>query len=551
MSVQQVIGIIFSLLGGLGLFLFGMKQMSDGLQKISGDSLKRILEKITSNRILGTAVGAAVTTVIQSSSATTVMVVGFVNAGLMNLTQALSVILGANVGTTITAQIIAFKITAISMPAIAAGVLILLFIKKPKAQYIGEIIFGFGLIFFGMDIMTTAFVPLSKSEHFRNVFIYFSHMPILAVLAGALTTLLIQSSSATIGITIALASTGIVDFQAAAALVLGENIGTTVTANLAAIGANKAAKQAALGHFLFNVIGVTYMMVFLHPFLEFINAITPGNVYYMAPDGSYPNMARHIANIHTMFNIINTLIFLPFLPMLAKLCEKIIKNDVAPEAPKLVNLTEALTSTPEIAVGVTRREITRMFANALSILENAKETTLEGNKKALKKSKRKIENNEIFNTEINEFINRLRMKHLSDRSKTALSNMAYAVGEIYQIGERSEKLMKTYQKLKDKDTNFSSDAQNELRNLFECVSDFASAVFDKYKADKGLSEEMSGEEETIDKLRKTFKKNHIKRLNEGKCTLNGGLIYMDMLNTLEKIGDNTYAISQILFNKKD
>lgn len=551
MGVQQVIGIIFGLLGGLGLFLFGMKQMSDGLQKISGNSLKRILEKITRNRILGTAVGAAVTTVIQSSSATTVMVVGFVNAGLMNLTQALSVILGANVGTTITAQIIAFKITAISMPAIAAGVMILLFIKKPKAQYIGEIIFGFGLIFFGMDIMTTAFVPLSKSEHFRNVFIYFSHMPILAVFAGALTTLLIQSSSATIGITIALASTGIVDFQAAAALVLGENIGTTVTANLAAIGANKTAKQAALGHFLFNVIGVTYMMVFLHPFLEFINLITPGNVYYMSPDGSYPNMARHIANIHTMFNIINTLIFLPFLPMLAKLCEKIIKNDVAPEAPKLVNLTEALTSTPEIAVGVTRREITRMFANALSILENAKEATLEGNKKALKKSKRKIGNNEIFNTEINEFINRLRMKHLSDRSKTALSNMAYAVGEIYQIGERSEKLMKTYQKLKDKDTDFSSDAQNELRNLFEFVSDFASTVFDKYKADKGLSEEMSGEEETIDKLRKTFKKNHIKRLNEGKCTLNGGLIYMDMLNTLEKIGDNTYAVSQILFNKKD
>lgn len=551
MGISQVVGILFGLLGGLGLFLFGMKEMSEGLQKISGDSLKRILEKITSNRILGTGVGAAVTTVIQSSSATTVMVVGFVNAGLMNLTQALSVILGANIGTTVTAQIIAFKITAISMPAIAIGAIILLFVKKPRIKYIGEIIFGFGLLFFGMDIMTTAFIPLSKSQHFKDVFVSFSHMPILAVLTGALTTLVIQSSSATIGITIALATTGILDFQSAAALVLGENIGTTVTANLAAINANRVAKQAAFGHFLFNTIGVIYMMILLKPFLELINVITPGQVNYMAADGSYPNMARHIANIHTMFNIINTIVFLPLLPFLAKLCQKIIKNDVVPESPKLVHLTDALTSTPEIAVGLTRQEVIRMYNNSMDIFEYAKLAVVEKDKKAAKKAKTNTENLEIYNTEIIEFIEKLRMKHLSDRSKIILNNMTYVVGEIYQLGERAEKLLKINQKMKDKNISFTKDAEEELVNLFTYVHDFTSKIFSKYKIGKRIADEMAGEEETIDKLRKTFKKNHMKRLNDGKCTLTSGLIYMDILNTLEKIGDNSYSIAQILVNKKE
>lgn len=551
MNVYDIIGIVFGLLGGLGLFLFGMGQMSDGLQKISGDSLKKILEKITGNRVLGTGVGAAVTVAIQSSSATTVMVVGFVNAGLMNLTQALSVILGANVGTTITAQIIAFKITAVSMPAIAIGVFILLFIKQPKAKYIGEIIFGFGLLFFGMDIMTTAFLPLSKSEELRNVFIYFGQMPILAVLAGAITTLVVQSSSATIGITIALASTGVIGFPAAAALVLGENIGTTVTANLAAINANRVAKQAALGHFLFNVIGVTYMMIFLHPFLTFINYITPGDVAYMSPEGNYPNMARHIANIHTMFNIVNMIIFLPFLPFLAKLCQKLIKEDKIPEKTKLVNLTDALTSTPEIAVGVTRFEIVRMFKNTLEILACAKDAVVNKEKKTGKKAKLAIENHEIFNKEIATFIDKLRLTHLSDKSKIALANMTYALEEIYQMGERAEKLIKTEQKLRDKDMCFSEDAKEELDSMFNYVYDFSQNVFAKYGENKRIKEDMSAEEETIDKMRKTFKKNHIKRLNDGQCTLSTGLIYVDMLNSLEKIGDNSYGIAQTLINKKD
>ena len=549
MNASQIMGIVFGLFGGLGLFLFGMKQLSEGLQKMSGDSLKRILEKITTNRLLGMGVGAAVTTVIQSSSATTVMVVGFVNAGFMNLTQALSVILGANVGTTMTAQIIAFKITVISLPAIAIGVMILLFIKQAKFKYIGEIIFGFGLLFFGMDLMTTSFIPLSKSEHFRNVFIQFSHMPILAVITGTLTTFLIQSSSATIGITIAIATTGIIDFPAAVALVLGENIGTTITANLAALNASKAAKQAAFGHFLFNFIGVAYMFIFLHPFVEFINMITPGDVYFVDAAGNYPNMARHIANTHTMFNIINTLIFLPFLPMLAKLCQKIIKDDKEQENKKLVNLTDALTSTPEIAVGVVKQETVKMYRFSVELLEYAKTTVINNDKKAEKLVKSKIDDLEGYFAEITDFINRLRMKHLSDKSKYILHNLEFVIEEIYQIGERSGKIVKTNQKLKDKDISFTGDAQEELKKLFIFVYEFSVRIFESYKDGKNLTNEIAEDEENINRMRKSFKKNHIKRLNDDRCTISAGLIYVDMLNTLEKIGDNSYSIAQVLINK--
>ena len=251
MNEINVVSVIFQLFGGLGLFLLGMQFMSEGLQKSSGDSLKKILEKLTTNRLIGTGVGAIVTAIIQSSSATTVMVVGFVNAGLMNLTQALSVILGANIGTTITGQIISFNISGVAMPCIGLGAILYIFFRKPVLQYIGQIIMGFGLLFLGMDTMTDAFKPLAKSEEFKSIFVYFSHNPIAAVIAGALTTLVVQSSSATIGITIALATAGIIDFPAAAALVLGENIGTTITANLAALNASRPAKQAAFGHFLF------------------------------------------------------------------------------------------------------------------------------------------------------------------------------------------------------------------------------------------------------------------------------------------------------------
>ena len=550
MTTSQIIALLFGLIGGLGLFLYGMKLMSDGLQKTSGDGLKKILEKLTSNRIIGTAVGAVVTSIIQSSSATTVMVVGFVNAGLMSLTQALSVILGANVGTTITAQIIAFKISAVALPAIGIGAVIVLFIKKPTVRYIGEIILGFGLLFYGMDIMTGAFKPLAQSESFVNIFKQFSVNPILAVIAGAITTLIVQSSSATIGITIALASTGVLDFHAAAALVLGENIGTTITANIAAINANRVAKQAALGHFLFNTIGVIYMVILLTPFIHFINAITPGDVYAAAIGEPNPYAARHIANLHTMFNIINTLVFLPFLPLLAKLCEKIIKPDPKmKELPKLVQLSDALISTPEIAVGLVKKETVRMFQTSLNILDYSKKALLNKDKEAGVFGKDLQAHLELFEREISAFIEKLATaKPLSAKSKATLRNMAHVVGEIKHMGERAEKIIKIANKISDKKVSFTDSADEEIKELFGNVADFAEKTFTYYENDKPVTEDMEQAEESIDKKRKTFKKNHIKRLDAGACSLEAGLLFVDILSTLEKIGDDAYSITQLLPN---
>ena len=548
----NVTAIIFQLIGGLGLFLTGMQFMSEGLQKSSGDSLKKILEKLTINRVIGTGVGAIVTAVIQSSSATTVMVVGFVSAGLMSLTQALSVILGANIGTTITGQIIAFNISTISLPCIGIGSILYIFFKRPAIVYLGQIVLGFGLLFLGMDTMTEAFKPLSNSEEFKSVFIYFSHNPVAAVVAGAVTTLIVQSSSATIGITMALATAGIIDFPAAAALVLGENIGTTITANLAALNASRTAKQAALGHFLFNLIGVTYMLIFLQPFMAFINYITPGDVAYSVQNGAeviYPNIGRHIANLHTMFNIINTLVFLPFLPFLAKLCEKIIKDDKKEETEtKVVHLSNEMLSTPEIAVGLTQKEAIRMYEYALNLFNCAKKAVIENDMKAAAEGKSISKTLDIFNDEINAFLTKLSAKSLSARSLRIIHNISTAVEEINQIGDRSVKLIKTKNKMNDKNIIFSPDASKELNNIMKLVEDFCHQVETLYISGDKLKEitELSENEERIDQIRKTYKKNHLKRLDEGKCSLPAGLAFVDLLNTLEKIADNTYAIAQLI-----
>ena len=514
MNEINVVSVIFQLFGGLGLFLLGMQFMSEGLQKSSGDSLKKILEKLTTNRLIGTGVGAIVTAIIQSSSATTVMVVGFVNAGLMNLTQALSVILGANIGTTITGQIISFKISGVALPCIGLGAILYIFFRKPVLQYIGQIIMGFGLLFLGMDTMTDAFKPLAKSEEFKSIFVYFSHNPIAAVIAGALTTLVVQSSSATIGITIALATAGIIDFPAAAALVLGENIGTTITANLAALNASRPAKQAAFGHFLFNLIGVSYMLVFFVPFMNLVDFMTDGDVAYAVKQGAetiYPNIGRHIANLHTMFNIINTLVFLPFLPLLAKLCEKIIKEkkEDAVEA-KVVHLSDEILSTPEIAVGLTQKEAGRMFLTSISLFEYAKKAVLENDKQSFSEGKSLSNTIDIFNDEIHLFL--------------------------------------TKNKMNDKNIVFSSDATTELNDIINLVDEFITNVKNLYFSNdkENAMEDFAENEDKIDKLRKQYKKNHLKRLDEGNCSLPAGLAFVDLLNTLEKIADNIYAIAQII-----
>lgn len=541
--------IIFGFVGGLGLFLYGMKLMSEGLQKTAGASLKNIIEKFTSNRFIGVIVGAVVTVIIQSSSATTVMVVSFVNAGLMNLFQALSIVLGANIGTTITAQLIAFKITKFALPAIGVGVAFALFSKDAKKRYYGEILLGFGLLFFGLSTMKHAFIPLKEAKEFADLFVFFSVNPIAAAAAGALLTVIVQSSSATIGITIAMASTGLLDFHAAAALVLGENIGTTITANLAAIGGTRTAKQAAFGHFLFNFIGVAYMLIFLNVLIHFVEAYTPGAVDFVAADGTKPYIARHVANLHTAFNIINMLIFLPFIHLLARLCERIIKQD-STQKNKFLRLDPNMVKTPSIAVAQAKSEVELMSQMPVEMIKIVQESFKE-NKSKLKKIKEIEGKLDIMNHEFSSFLTLLTQQNISERTSHIINDLTHVIHNLEKIGDHAENIARFKEKMLKKNLTFSDEANNEIDYMLEAVVKFTEDVIHFYNNPESISTLDTDPEDQIDSMRKKFKNNHMKRLSEGSCNINSGIIFVDIINNLEKIGDHVYNIAQVMMYSKD
>jgi phosphate:Na+ symporter len=534
------------LIGGIGFFIIGMQFMSGALQKYAGDGLKKVLEKMTSNRVTGAAVGTVVTAIIQSSTATTVMVVGFVNAGLMNLMQALSIVLGANVGTTLTAQLLAFDIAILALPAVGFGMCLKVFSKNEKTQYLGEMLLGFGMLFIGLEILKDSFVPLRNSEGFKELFVLFSSNPLLAVATGAILTMVVQSSTATIGITIALATTGLIDFYTACALVLGENIGTTLTANLAAINASRTARQAAFGHFLLNLFGVAYMLLILPYVIDLIGLFTPGDPDFINDDGSKPNIARHIANLHSAFNIINMLVFLPLLHYLAKACEFCIKPEK--EQDKLVRLNDNIMSTPAIAVSQAQQEVIRMSGYAGEMIGLTRKYFVENDETDLKNVKVLEGKLDAFEKEISGFLMKLATKNVSQQSVSEINDMYHIIHNLEKIGDYSESIYNCIKKTKKKEIVFSEAAISELTQIYDVVTRFYEKTLDHYKKGKIGVYINTDDEDTIDSMRKKFKKNHIKRLNDGECTIDAGLIYVDILNHLEKIGDHTFNIAHVLMS---
>lgn len=541
--------ILFGFIGGLGLFLYGMKLMSEGLQKTAGSSLKAIIEKFTSNRVIGVLVGMIVTVIIQSSSATTVMVVSFVNAGLMNLFQALSVVLGANIGTTITAQLIAFKITKYALPAIGIGVAMALFSKDARKRYYGEIVLGFGLLFFGLSTMKQAFIPLNNAEEFKQLFVFFSVNPIAAAAAGAILTVIVQSSSATIGITIAMASTGLLDFHAAAALVMGENIGTTITANLAAIGGSRTAKQAAFGHFLFNFIGVAYMLLFLNVLIHFVDIYTPGAVDYVAADGTKPYIARHVANLHTTFNIMNMVVFLPFLHLLARLCEKVIKSDKVKKG-RLMRLDPKMAKTPSIAIAQAKKEIADISRLPVQMLKVTQES-YQTNRSKLKEVKKIEEKLDELNREFSSFLTLLTQQNISERTSHIINDMHHVMHNLEKMGDHLENIARFKDKMIKKDLSFSEDADQEILDMLEIVVRFSEKIINVYNDPDSAESLDIADEDLIDNMRKKFKNNHMKRLSKGSCEINSGIIFVDIINNLEKVGDHIFNIAQVMMYTKD
>jgi len=554
--------LIFGLLGGLGLFLFGMKIMSEGLQKIAGSRMRKILAALTNNRIVGTLVGIAVTAMIQSSSATTVMVVGFVNAGLMSLVQSIGIILGANIGTTVTAQLIAFKITKYALPAIGIGAGFKLFSKNQKWSYIGEVLLGFGLLFFGLSVMKSAFDPLKASEEFRQIFIMVGDNHLLGVLIGAVLTIIVQSSSATIGITIALASTGIINFEASVALILGENIGTTITANLAAIGTNLAARRTALAHFLFNTIGVCYMLVFFKFFTGFISSITPGDADFVIQTqeqvirmggeiGDKPFIARHIANTHTMFNIVNTIIFLPLVGILAKLSTMVIRGRDEEIEYHLKYLDNRVLNTPPIALAQARSETRRMAQVAQEMVDETLAFLQDNDLKRLPALEKKEDLTDVLQKEITNFLVSLSQTSITQESSREVASMMHMVNDLERVGDHCENLWLLSQRKLEQKITFSDIAMNEIAEISEITKNFLARIVRALEEkDVGVYDEAHELEDAIDDLEERLRNNHIRRLNTGECTVTSGLIFIDMLHNFEKIGDHTFNLAKAVVGKK-
>jgi len=359
----------------------------------------------------------------------------------------------------------------------------------------------------------------------------------------------VQSSSATIGITIAMASTGLLDFPAAAALVLGENIGTTITANLAAIGGNRTAKQAAFGHFLFNFLGVCYMLLLLKVLIHFVDVYTPGAVDFIDADGNKPYIARHVANLHTTFNIINMVVFLPFIHLLTKLCERIIKPDSAREKSKLLKLDTNMVKTPSIAVGQAKKEVTEMSKISIDMVRLV-ETSFKEKESKLKNIKALESKLDRMNHEFSDFLTLLTQQNISERTSHIINDLSHVIHNLEKIGDHSENIARFREKMSKKGVEFSDEAEREIQEMISVVVRFTEITIDTYNNPERYSELRTEDEDSIDTMRKKFKNNHMKRLSSGSCNINSGIMFVDIINNLEKIGDHVYNIAQVMMYSK-
>lgn len=528
---------LFHFVGGLGLFIYGMKLMGDGLEKAAGNRMKKLIEVLTSNRIMAILVGCVVTMIIQSSSATTVMVVGFVNAGLMTLTQAAGVIMGANIGTTFVAQLIAFNLKDVAPLAIAIGAFILMFSKSKKVKDIAEIILGFGVLFVGMTIMSDSMKPIAKEKWFTDLVLNINNNPIMGVFVGMGTTAVVQSSGATIGILQSLGNLGALKLNVALPILFGDNIGTCATALLSSIGTNKNARRTALMHLTFNILGTIIFMLALKPVLFIVESF-----------GGSP--ARQIANSHTIFNLANTIIQAPFIPVLVFIAMKLIPGkDAAEESKSLKYLDKRLLETPSVAVGQVINEVSRMGELASENLKASINALANGDEKALKAIYEKEETLNFLEREITAYMVSLSSTPLSEEQSDIVTSLFHVVNDFERVGDHAENLADATQYMIDNKLTFSDQAQGAIIELGNLVT---SAVDSSIKALQNSSVEDANKtmaiEPEIDKLEKFLRTDHISRLNAGECSPVNGTIFLDSINNLERIGDHSNNIAQIVAN---
>ena len=535
---------ILTVFGGLAIFIYGMKLMSDGLHKAAGNRMRSILHFFSSNRFVAILSGALVTAIVQSSSATTVMVVGFINAGLLSLLQAIGIIFGANIGTTITAQIIAFNVEWLIMPAIILGVL-LCFITHHSLRGWGDTVLGFGLLFFGMSIMSTELKKLAQDPDFIAIFQTFNCAPrngslppgavLGAIGIGLLVTMIIQSSSACSGIVIALGASGLIDLYTAVALIMGSNIGTTVTAQIAAIPANRIAKQAALAHTLFNVFGVLICAGTFWIHLGDSEApVFFQLVEHLSASGSLP---RKIANAHTIFNVCTTLILVPFMPLLAHLCEKIIPVRIAEL--KYQYLEPHLLNTPSIALSQTISTLRRMLTNAWVMIDcaiNTYSNNTPENQKLAGELEQREEEVDALQAEITDYLSRLMQRKLLPVQADAIPLLIHCTNDTERIGDHTAIILDQLNQIKKTGVSLSEMAEREMEELHRLLAkqvEVANTLLIKFSSEKYA--QASELEEKINSLTDAFESNHLERLKDGTCLPVIGVFYIQLLAEFQKV----------------
>lgn len=544
---------IISFLGGLGLFIFGMLLMGNALEKIAGNKLSEIIAKFTNNRIKGVLCGAIVAAIIQSSSVATVMVVGFVNAGIMKLTQAVGVILGANIGTTITAQLIGLnaisadnlflricKPTTLAPVAIIIGICLYMLAKKVRSVELGEVLIGFGILFVGMQTMESSVSVLSELPQFKELFLVFSN-PVVGVILGACLTAIIQSSSASVGILQAFASTGLVTFSSAAPIILGQNIGTCVTALLSSVGANKNARRAALIHLYFNVMGTVIFMVAIYAFQSLV-----GFTFWNDTVGP-----QQIANFHTVFNIGNTIIFIPFANVLVKLANMTIKSDENEVVVK-TKFDDRLLHMPAMALEQVSGAVETMFTMAIENIALGRQAIME---KKRDNVKRILETEDIIDKmefEVSKYLVKITDQELSEEESKIVSTYLKMVNDIERLGDHAVNLSEIAVDIIDDKVTYSPNAQQEITIMFDAVAEILEISYQSVKEDDAsYAMHVEPLEEIIDMLKDTLKLRHIERLSNGTCSVETGVSFLEIITNLERIADHCSNIAIGVMQKRD
>ena len=532
---MEYINILLGLFSGLALFLFGMEFMGDGLENAAGSRLKSFFDKAITNPLKGALVGTIVTAIIQSSSATTVMVVGFVNAGLMSLYQAVGVIMGANIGTTITGQLITFKIDDYIPLFIIIGAALILFMKQEKRKEIGKIVFGFGLLFMGLSQMKDAMSPIAQTTFFQDLILTLEGNMFLGILVGAAMTAVVQSSSASTAILLSLAATGAISLQVAIPILFGNNIGTCVTALLSSLNANKVAKKAAFIHLSFNLIGT---LIFL-PLINILSQV----VMYMGGD-----IDKQIANAHTIFNIVNAIILLPFAGVFVKLANLALK-DKEGEKPTINRLDRRFLETPAIAFEQAFQESLTMYDLAKENLTLSTNALIDGKVTNLKKIFKNESEINRLERELSTFVVSISSHDITEVDTNRIASMIKIISDIERIGDHSKNIAELAEEVSTSKLTFTSDALEELRLMYNYTIESINSSYASYKNNNlQKANDTMIFEENIDRLEELLRDKHIQRLSQNKCNAHSGAVFLDAISNFERIGDHSINIAEYVLS---